>query len=83
MILRFLWYLLLAFLVFKLIQVLRASFFSQPKPPTQSPEGKGEKMVKDPQCGTYIPQSEALTGTLGGKTHHFCSPECRDKFLSK
>jgi uncharacterized protein len=83
MILRFLWYLLLGFLVFKLIQALRGSLMPPRNSSNQGPGGKGEKMVKDPQCGTYVPQSEALTETVAGKTHYFCSPECREKFLSK
>ncbi|MBN2427190.1 MAG: YHS domain-containing protein [Deltaproteobacteria bacterium] len=40
-------------------------------------------MVKDPQCGTYVPQSESLTATRAGKTYYFCSSECREKFLSE
>ncbi len=80
---RFLWYLLVGFLILKLIQALRGML----KPPRRSANqdlgGKGEKMVRDPQCGTYVPQSEALSETVAGKTHYFCSPECREKFLSK
>jgi uncharacterized protein len=37
-------------------------------------------MKQDPQCGTWLPASQALTATVAGETRFFCSPECRDKF---
>jgi len=80
---RFLWFLLLGFLFFKLFQYLRESFSHSSPRTSQKQPGKGEKMVKDPQCGTYVPQSEALSATRSGETYYFCSSECRDKFLSK
>ncbi|HKI52122.1 MAG TPA: PP0621 family protein [Geothermobacteraceae bacterium] len=40
----------------------------------------GEEMVKDPQCGTYLPRSDALPGQVKGETRYFCSKECRDKY---
>lgn len=80
---RFLWFLLLGFLILKLVQTLRCFLLSSRNSSKQNPGGKSEKMVRDSQCGTYVPQSEALTATVAGKTHYFCSPECREKFLSK
>ncbi|MDH5406568.1 MAG: YHS domain-containing protein [Candidatus Aminicenantes bacterium] len=38
-------------------------------------------MVKDPVCNTYIPAGNSITENIGGQTYHFCSPQCRDKFL--
>ena len=38
-------------------------------------------MVKDPVCNTYIPMSNSIKENIGGQTYHFCSPECRDKFI--
>ena len=37
-------------------------------------------MVQDPQCGTYLPQSEAITHWSKGKEYFFCSKQCRDDF---
>jgi YHS domain-containing protein len=82
MIFRFLWFLLLGFLFFKLIQTLWRTIPRAPRQADEKPAAKGEKMVKDPQCGTYVPESEALKATRAGKTYFFCSPECRDRFLS-
>jgi len=39
-----------------------------------------ETMVKDPCCGVYLPQSEAIKMTIKGKTEYFCSKQCRDKY---
>lgn len=43
--------------------------------------GRGEEMVKDPHCGTYVPRGEAIEGAVRGKTHYFCSRDCRDAYL--
>ncbi len=49
-----------------------------------SPQGPATitgTMVKDPQCGTYTALELAVTANLAGKPLHFCSRECRDKYL--
>ncbi|MFH1058206.1 MAG: YHS domain-containing protein [Pseudomonadota bacterium] len=38
-------------------------------------------MVQDPQCGTYLPQHEALRTMIQGRERYFCSEACRDAFL--
>jgi uncharacterized protein len=48
------------------------------KPHPQKPL---EEMKKDPICGTYIPENQALKYKAGGETHFFCSEECKKKFL--
>ncbi len=50
-------------------------------PPEKS--RRGEEMVHDPQCGTYLPRSQALTKTIRGEKHFFCSAECRDAFVPR
>ena len=42
-----------------------------------------EALVKDPVCQTYLPRSRALSRTINGTTHYFCSPECSAKFPSR
>ncbi|MCR5812959.1 MAG: YHS domain-containing protein [Desulfovibrio sp.] len=39
------------------------------------------EMVKDPQCGTYVSKDSEITVRDGEKVYHFCSYDCRDKFL--
>jgi YHS domain-containing protein len=38
-------------------------------------------MVRDPVCGVYITSEESLTTTVNGREFHFCSAECRRKFI--
>ncbi|MCK4764337.1 MAG: YHS domain-containing protein [Candidatus Aminicenantes bacterium] len=33
-------------------------------------------MKKDPVCGTYVPENQAVKY----KDYFFCSPECKEKF---
>ena len=43
---------------------------------------KSGRMVKDPQCGTYVATELAIPVQSGGETLHFCSRECREAFMS-
>ena len=53
-----------------------------PTPPRQPPERVGGTLVRDPQCGTYIPLSRALTIGGGESALHFCSAACRDAWTA-
>jgi hypothetical protein len=39
---------------------------------------EGGRLVRDPVCGTYVPQRAALSA----RNEFFCSEECRSKFLT-
>jgi P-type Cu+ transporter len=39
-------------------------------------------MAKDPICGMTVKEAEALHAERDGQTFYFCSPHCREKFLS-
>lgn len=41
------------------------------------------EMVKDPECGAYVSVDSAISVRDGGTVHHFCSYECRDRFLKR
>ena len=41
------------------------------------------ELVKDPECGTYVPATASITGKVNGETLHFCSPECRDRYQAR
>ena len=74
--------LLLAIFFFLLYTLWSALTHLLPRRPDRPPEktDQGEDMVRDPQCGTYLPRGDALTRTVKGKRYYFCSPECRDAF---
>jgi len=37
-------------------------------------------MVEDPQCGTYLPLSDAIKATIHGQQHYFCSKKCLKEY---
>jgi YHS domain-containing protein len=86
----FTWIIRLVVGLFLIRLVLRAIFGDSrvqqrrgPAPaPPQPIERAGGALVRDPQCGTYIPQSSALTMRTGGETWHFCSAACRDAWTA-
>ncbi|MFP4168948.1 MAG: YHS domain-containing protein [Desulfonatronovibrionaceae bacterium] len=39
------------------------------------------EMVRDPICGTYVPNNCDIRVRKDGQVFHFCSFECRDEFL--
>jgi YHS domain-containing protein len=40
------------------------------------------KLVRDPQCGTYVAENTAIAARHGGEVLHFCSERCRDEYLA-
>lgn len=51
--------------------------------PERRSEIGSEDLVKDPQCGTYVPARSAFKADVKGKTLYFCSEKCRDSYLAK
>lgn len=47
------------------------------------PEVNTVEMVKDDQCGTFIAKDNAYIVHIDNINYHFCSWECREKFLKK
>jgi len=41
------------------------------------------EMVKDPVCGTYVEVDSSIKVRDGQDVHHFCSYDCRQKFLEQ
>ena len=39
------------------------------------------ELVKDPTCGTYVDVDSSIKVRDGKDLHHFCSYDCRKKFL--
>jgi len=37
---------------------------------------------QDPVCGTYVAASSSLRKICGGKVFHFCSEECRNRYVA-
>lgn len=74
---------LLFFLGYTLVNAVLRSFSDRGRQVPREKTRQGEEMVRDPQCGTYLPRGDALTAVVRGEKHYFCSPECRRKFKEK
>jgi YHS domain-containing protein len=44
---------------------------------------RGDKLERDPVCGTYVSPGSALSLTMGGSTRYFCSEKCRNEFIAR
>lgn len=68
-------FLVLVILYYSLKTVVRAAFKAY-----RAEDGRrrlrGQDMVRDPQCGTYIVKDRAVFRRIGGRTEHFCSERC-------
>ena len=51
----------------------------QPGAPNDAAPGK---LVRDPVCGMHVAEALALPLREGTEIVHFCSAECREKYLS-
>ena len=51
--------------------------------PAPVPERAGGALVRDPECGTYVPENKAVTARdSDGTPAFFCSDRCRDAWMS-
>jgi uncharacterized protein len=54
-----------------------------PRSSTGSEKQIDDVMVKDPVCEVYFPKRSGISINIDGKTVHFCSEDCKDKYLEK
>lgn len=40
----------------------------------------GGELKQCSTCGVYSSKASSIECTIGGKTHYFCSPACRDRY---
>jgi len=83
MLARFLIWSLLLLGVWRALRSLFAGIIqgaSAPPPPPAGPPEKGELMVRDPVCGTFVLPSRAVSMRDRSGTHHFCSDRCREAY---
>jgi hypothetical protein len=50
----------------------------QPRQAPRPQERLGGTLVRDPHCGTYVPQDRAIAVGSAPDLVYFCSPGCRD-----
>jgi hypothetical protein len=78
------WLVRVVIVAFILRAVLRVFGGGQPRPRTRRKkvERAGGTLVRDPQCGTYLPQNRAVSIGAGSTVTYFCSKDCRDAYVS-
>ena len=58
-----------------------------PRRPTSKPNQpatrEGGQLVRDPNCGTYIPIGRALREGSGANAVYFCSETCRNAWATR
>ncbi|MGH9870189.1 MAG: hypothetical protein ACREAA_18760 [Candidatus Polarisedimenticolia bacterium] len=69
-----------------LIYVLRRLAGTGGRPASRGARGAAPahptEMVRDRVCNTFLPRERALQTIRDGETHHFCSEDCRSRFLA-
>ena len=75
---RMLIWVLLAYIGYRLIKSLTAGKKSEPAKRDADPDAAVTQ--RDPVCGMYVSESDAVVGTLDGQRHYFCSATCLEKF---
>ena len=83
MLARFLVWTLLLLVVWRALRSLIAGVVqgaSAPPPPQPGPPERGELMVRDPVCGTFVLPSRAVAFNDRRGEHHFCSERCREAY---
>jgi hypothetical protein len=81
-VIRILVILLIIRFVLRFIASMRAGYHSAPRPSRRVPERAGGTLVRDPNCGTYLPESRAIAVGSGASALHFCSTTCRDAYAA-
>jgi YHS domain-containing protein len=74
---RFLIWILIGYLVFLFFKGRAA------KKEIRSEKPAGEETHRDPVCGVYVTEEDAVVGRLEGKRIFFCSMGCLEKFQEK
>lgn len=82
-ILKFLfWVLVVSWAVRLLGRVLRAGARAPRPAAGTEPPGATKRLVRDPVCGLHMAEELALPLEANGEILHFCSEECRARYLS-
>jgi YHS domain-containing protein len=75
---RLLIWLLLIYIGYRVILTLIAG--KDKGPVRRNPASEGAETHRDPVCGMYVSEEDAVVGRLDGQRHYFCSMECLDKY---
>lgn len=74
---RFLIVGLLIYIGYRIVISLLASKKPPSKPEALNP---ATETHRDPVCGVYVSEEDAVVGKLDGQRHYFCSMDCLEKY---
>jgi len=75
---RLLLWLLFIYIGYRVIQTLTSS--KKKEPELRSASSEGVATYRDPICGMYVSEDDAIVGKLDGQRHFFCSMACLEKY---
>jgi len=68
---------LLIYIGYRVVMSLASG--KKPEQRTSAPR-EASATYKDPVCGVYVSEEDAVVGRLEGARHYFCSMDCLEKF---
>jgi YHS domain-containing protein len=75
---RLLLWLLFIYIGYRVILTLTSS--KKKEPELRSASSEGAATYRDPICGMYVSEDDAIVGKLDGQRHFFCSMACLEKY---
>lgn len=75
---RFLFIGLLLYIGYRILISLTSA--NKPSVKTAKRQNSGEETYRDPVCGIYVSEENAVIGKHDGKRHFFCSVDCLEKY---
>ena len=75
---RLLVWLLLIYIGYRVLMTLIAG--RKPVSGNRQSAGDADATHRDPVCGVFVSEEDAVVGKLEGQRHYFCSMACLDKF---
>ena len=75
---RLLLWLLLIYIGYRVILTLTSS--KKQETARRSAASEGTATHRDPVCGMYVSEEDAVVGKLDSQRHYFCSMNCLEKY---
>lgn len=79
----FLWVIFAVWLLRRIANWLSRKRSVRPPNVQRQPPAPMKTLHRDPWCGTYVAEDIALRLDEEGKTLHFCSQECRSRYIAR
>ena len=82
MVIKALIILVLLYIGYKVVMMFRRVKSQEVKGYRMDEPPRGEDLVQDPLCKTYVPKSQAYVREIDNRQQYFCSRECCEKYLA-